>query len=154
MRKTPIVAIKRTVKDTVRVPFEEMAGAVLPANYELSLVICGDSLAQQMNKKYRKKIYKPNVLSFPLSKYGGEIFLNIRKAAREARAMGISSKARIAHLFIHGCAHLKGLRHGTAMDRLEQKVLKTICKNVRMRSAEHLQTRRLGRREAARRVEA
>jgi len=105
-------------------PFEELAAAILPRNYELSLVICGDSLAQRMNKMYRKKTYKPNVLSFPLSKHEGEIFLNIRKAAREARRLGIPARARIAHLFVHGCTHLRGLKHGTTMDRLEQKVLK------------------------------
>ncbi|MEK7509389.1 MAG: rRNA maturation RNase YbeY [Patescibacteria group bacterium] len=126
MRKTPIVEITRTVKDTVRLPFEEMARAVLPANYELSLVICGDMLAQRMNTQYRKKTYKPNVLSFPLSKHEGEIFLNIRKAAREARRLGIPARARIAHLFVHGCAHLKGLDHGKRMDALERKVLRKI----------------------------
>jgi rRNA maturation RNase YbeY len=124
MSKAPLVEIKRTVKDAVRLPFEGMAEAVLPAGYELSLVICGDTLAQRMNKEYRKKTYKPNVLSFPLSKHEGEIFLNVRKAEREARAMGISAKARIAHLFIHGCAHLQGLDHSDRMDALESKTLK------------------------------
>ena len=119
-----MVEISRTVKDVVRVPFERMAAAALPKGYQLSLVICGDSLAQKMNREYRKKTYRPNVLSFPLSKKEGEIFLNVRKAAREARALGISRDKRLALLFVHGCFHLAGHKHGDRMEALEQKVLK------------------------------
>jgi probable rRNA maturation factor len=120
----PIVEIKRTVKTAVSLPFEKMAAAALPTGYQLSLVICGDSLAQKMNKEYRKKTYRPNVLSFPLSKTEGEIFLNVRKAEREARTMGISKKDRLAHLFVHGCFHLAGHDHSDKMDSLELKVLR------------------------------
>ncbi len=108
----------------MRLPFDKIATAALPKGYQLSLVICGDRLAQRMNKEYRKKTYRPNVLSFPLSKTEGEIFLNVRKAAREARLEGISTNARIALLFIHGCFHLAGYKHGDRMEALEQKVLK------------------------------
>lgn len=118
------IDIKRTVKKSVRLPFEAMAKAMLPAGYELSLVICGDDLARRMNIAYRKKSYKPNVLSFPLSGSTGEIFLNVRKAEREARAMGVKADWRIAHLFVHGCAHLTGHDHSDRMDALETKVLK------------------------------
>lgn len=116
--------IKRTVKDTVRLPFEKMAEAALPKGFQLSLVLCGDRLAQRMNMEYRKKTYRPNVLSFPLSKTEGEIFLNIRKAAREAKQEGISRDARLALLFVHGCFHLAGYDHSDTMEALEQKVLK------------------------------
>lgn len=120
----PTLDIKRTVKDTVRLPFKEMAAAALPKRFQLSLVICGDRLAQRMNIEYRKKTYRPNVLSFPLSKTEGEIFLNIRKAAREAKQEGITRDARLALLFVHGCFHLAGYDHSDKMEALEQKVLK------------------------------
>ncbi|MEK7132540.1 MAG: rRNA maturation RNase YbeY [Patescibacteria group bacterium] len=74
--------------------------------------------------KEKKKDYPANVLSFPLSKHEGEIFLNVRKAEREAKVAGISARARIALLFIHGCLHLRGFRHGTAMEKLERNTLK------------------------------
>lgn len=117
------IEIKRTVADTVRLPFEKLAASALPKGYQLSLVICGDGLAQKMNKQYRKKTYRPNVLSFPLSKNEGEIFLNVRKAEREARTMGFAAKDRLARLFVHGCVHLAGHNHGKKMDSLEMKVL-------------------------------
>ena len=118
------LGIKYTVRDTVRLPFAKMAAATLPKGYQLSLVICGDRLARRMNTEYRKKTYRPNVLSFPLSKKEGEIFLNIRKAAREARGLGISERSRIAHLFVHGCFHLAGHNHSDRMDALEMKMLR------------------------------
>lgn len=106
------------------IPFAKMAEAVLGKKFELSLVICGDRLATRMNVQYRKKTYKPNVLSFPLGKTEGEIFLNVRCAERESRTYGINSSDRIALLFVHGCLHLKGLDHGKKMERAEQAILR------------------------------
>ena len=112
-------------------PYEKMARAIFGASrrgrdarFELSLVICGDRLATRMNKEYRKKTYKPNVLSFPISKTEGEIFLNVRKAEREARAFGVSLNQRLALLFVHGCFHLKGLKHGRIMEGHEARILR------------------------------
>ena len=84
-----MVDIKVTVRGPVplclksgkgRIPFERIARVMLPRTYELSLVICGDTLARALNVRYRKKTYEANVLSFPLSRGEGEVFLNVRKA--------------------------------------------------------------------------
>lgn len=122
-RMETTVEITRTVGDPMRVPFAKMAAAILPKGYQLSIVICGDRLAQRMNKRYRRKTYRPNVLAFPLSRKEGEIFLNIRKAAREAARERISRDTRIALLLVHGCLHLAGYSHGKRMENLEQKIL-------------------------------
>jgi len=113
-----------------RIPYERIAreifGRTPPAGrdaYQLSLVICGDSLAKKMNREYRHKSYAANVLSFPISKNEGEIFLNVRKAERETRQFGISVRKHMTRLFVHGCLHLKGLEHGARMDALEKKIL-------------------------------
>ncbi len=127
MSRPPTVEIKKTVQDPLpRIPFEQFAREILTDRYALSLVICGDKLARRMNKEYRKKGYSPNVLSFPLEKFEGEIFLNIRKAEREARAFGVTPRARLAHLFIHGCLHLAGLPHGNKMDAIEKRMLRKL----------------------------
>ncbi|MDR3571576.1 MAG: rRNA maturation RNase YbeY [Candidatus Pacebacteria bacterium] len=124
-----IVSIKQTTRGSLpRLPFEEIAKRILGPNYELSLVLCGDSLAQRMNKEYRRKTYKPNVLSFPISKHEGEIFLNVHCAAREAKNYNVSLRKHLALLFVHGCYHLKGLDHESEreaknMERLETKTL-------------------------------
>ena len=101
-----------------------MAHAVLGERYELSLVICGDGLARRMNATYRKKTYAPNVLSFPLGAHEGEIFLNVRKASRETKRFGTTLVKHLALLFVHGCFHLKGLRHGRTMELAEMRVLR------------------------------
>ena len=120
-----IIDIKTTIRGSVpRIPFAEIAEAILGDSFELSLVICGDKLARKMNIAYRKKTYFPNVLSFPLSKHEGEIFLNVRKAEREAKQFRIPFRERLALLFIHGCFHLKGLDHGDAMEREEARIMK------------------------------
>ena len=77
-----------------------------------------------MNKEYRKKTYKPNVLSFPISKTEGEMFLNVQCAKREAKKYGTAFQKRLALLFVHGCYHLKGFDHSDKMEALEQKTLK------------------------------
>lgn len=109
---------------TPRVPFERIARVVLPKDYSLSLVIAGRTLTKRLNYERRKKTYEPNVLSFPLSKKEGEIFINPHVARREAKRGGISFESRIAHLFVHGCLHLLGHDHGAAMDAKEAKILK------------------------------
>jgi len=99
-----------------RVAFEHIAREILGQRYDLSLVICGDTLARRINIESRKKTYKPNVLSFPIDQHEGEIFLNIRKAQREAKQLGITARERIAFLFIHGCLHLAGMDHQDDVD--------------------------------------
>jgi probable rRNA maturation factor len=119
------VAIRQTYRGPLpRLPFEKIASTILGRKYDLSVVICSDALAQRMNREYRNKAYAPNVLSFPLTAKEGEIFLNVRQAKREARAFGMSLQQRLALLFVHGCFHLKGLRHGRIMENKEQRVLR------------------------------
>ncbi|HVM73538.1 MAG TPA: rRNA maturation RNase YbeY [Candidatus Paceibacterota bacterium] len=121
-----IIDIKTTIRGPVpRIPFADIARTILGDTYELSLVICGDTLARRMNIEYRKKSYAPNVLSFPLSKNEGEIFLNIRKSEREAKFYNIPTKERLAYLYVHGCFHLKGLDHGKRMEKEEARIMKS-----------------------------
>lgn len=112
------------IKGARRLPFEQLKKAILAAQYELSLVICGDALSRSINKKYRGKTYAANVLSFPLSPLEGEMFLNLRAAEREAAKYGVSLKRRLALLYVHALFHLKEMEHGDRMEREEQKTLK------------------------------
>lgn len=107
-----------------RIPFKKIAAELLGSRFDLSLVLCGEKLARNMNSTYRKKKYSPNVLSFPLGKQEGEIFLNVPVAAHEARRYKVSLRARLTLLFAHGCLHLKGVRHGVAMERRESTIVR------------------------------
>ena len=104
--------------------FAKIASEILPADYELSLVFVGDKKAQTLNKKYRNKDYIPNVLSFPIDKKSGEIFINLKQLEKETVKFQMDFPTIIIYMFIHGCLHLKGLDHGAKMDSLEKKYLK------------------------------
>lgn len=100
-------------------PFIDMKEAVLGKKYELSLVIIGDSRSKSLNKKYRGKDKPANVLSFPIDKNVGEIFINPREAKRCAKDFEMNDTKFLGFLFIHGLLHLKGMRHGSKMKAKE-----------------------------------
>lgn len=103
----------KTRKKVPGIKFEKVKEKVLGRKYELSLVFCGDALSRRLNKLYRSKDKPTNVLSFPLSKNSGEIFINLSKT-KDFSAL---------HLFIHGMLHLKGMEHGDIMERTEKNLL-------------------------------
>ena len=86
---------------------------ILGKKYELSLVFAKDTLMRRLNRTYRGKDKPTNVLAFPLSKTSGEIFIN------PSRAEPFGEK----HLFVHALLHLKGMRHGAKMEKLEKQIL-------------------------------
>ncbi|HJL55769.1 MAG: rRNA maturation RNase YbeY [Candidatus Pacebacteria bacterium] len=116
-------SIFKTIKGKpTGLPFENMKTAVLGKNYELSLVFIGSKKSQTLNKKYRKKDKPTNILSFPLSKTTGEIFICPETAKKDAKKFNMKEREFIGYLFIHGLMHLKGLRHSSTMERAEKKV--------------------------------
>ena len=120
----PHFAVSTTIKGKLpRLPFLAMKNAALGAEYELSLLIAGDQLSRSLNKRYRKKDYPANILSFPYSKTNGELILNPRQALRDAPRFGFSFRAMLALLFIHGLLHLKGMKHGKKMEKMEETYL-------------------------------
>ena len=102
-----------------------MKDKILGKKYELSLVFIGSDRASTLNQVYRSKTYSPNVLSFPVDASLGEIYICPETAKKEASKFNLSSDGYMAYLFIHGLLHLKGHDHGDAMDKLEQKYVKT-----------------------------
>ncbi len=122
-------SLSKTVRSRApRIPFSEIATTILPKSYELSLVLIGDALGKRLNKEYKDRNYPTNILSFPLSTDSGEIFINVRRAEREAKKFNHTSKEHVQYLFIHGCLHLAGYPHGGTMERLEEKYMKKFSK--------------------------
>lgn len=126
MRRTAVsFSLTNTTKQRVyRMSYERMKDAMLGKKYELSLVFVGEKRAKQLNHAYRKKSYTPNVLSFPLSKTCGEIFICPHVVRREAKDFGMSERNFTAYLFLHALLHLKGLSHGATMKRKEHALLR------------------------------
>jgi probable rRNA maturation factor len=115
--------ISKAIKGSLpRLPFKDMKKEVLGERYNLSLVIADNKLSKKLNKIYRGKDYPTNVLSFPISKSEGEIYLNLNIAKKEAPEFGLSYTKFVGLLFIHGLFHLKGMEHGSRMETEEHKV--------------------------------
>jgi probable rRNA maturation factor len=104
------------------IPFKKLKDAVLGDDYELSLVFCGKTLSQRLNKEHRGKDRPTDILSFELDKTSGEIFIYLDLLKKEAKDYDRSFKDFVAFLFIHGLHHLKGLDHGSTMERREKQV--------------------------------
>lgn len=116
--------IRTTVRNAPPFPWEQIKDAVLGKRYELSLIICGDSFAQKVNKESRRKSYVPNVLSFPLTQHEGEIVLNIKKAYAESADYEHGPLEHTLYLYLHGLLHLKGMDHGDTMELAEKRMLR------------------------------
>ena len=118
-------SITNITKSTLpRVPFAKIKEKVLGKKYNLSLVFVGDKKSQTLNKTYRGKNKPTNCLSFSLSKTSGEIFLNLGKAKKEAPDFDKKFDEFVTFLFIHSMLHLKGMEHGSTMEKKEEKILK------------------------------
>lgn len=107
------------------IPFRDIAFDVLGKEYDLSVVLVGNRRSQKLNAKYRGKDKPTNVLSFPLSKTEGELFLDLGIIEREARKQKENPHRYLTYIFIHGLLHLEGLDHGSIMEQKEQHLLDT-----------------------------
>lgn len=117
-------SLRHTTRTTPpSLPFEQIKNDILGESYSLSVVFVGDKKSRALNQTYRGKSYTPNVLSFPLSKTEGEIFINPHRAQSEAKRFNMSVRGFIGYLFIHGLLHLDGLTHGDTMDGVEARYL-------------------------------
>ncbi len=120
-------SITNTTKDTLpRVPFAKIKDKALGKNYCLSIVFIGKNRSKTLNKNYRGKDKPTNILSFPLDKKSGEIFITMDVAKKQAKSFGRKIDNFVAFLFIHGLVHLKGHAHGSRMERMEEQLRKQL----------------------------
>jgi len=98
---------------------------------DITLRIVGRAESQKLNKRFRKKNYATNVLSFPYGRGSGDIVMCHSVIAREAREQGKTLRAHYAHLVVHGILHLRGhdhLRRSAAarMEKAEIRILRRL----------------------------
>jgi probable rRNA maturation factor len=115
---------KGSLSRLARLPFVKMKDAILGPGYELGLVFVTPSEIRNLNAVHRKKNVPTDILSFPLDKMSGEIFINQQESRKEAKKFGRDYINFIQFLFIHGCTHLKGFTHGSRMESEERKFRK------------------------------
>jgi probable rRNA maturation factor len=105
-----------------RVDFLRIKRSSLGKDYKLSVIFVTAPIIRKLNRVYRGKDATTDILSFPLFKNEGEIYICPIEARKEAKKFERPYDNFIAFLFIHGCMHLKGYDHGGTMERLEKKL--------------------------------
>ncbi len=105
-------------------PFVKIKNKILGKKYELNLIFVSDKKIHTLNKTYRKVDSPTDILSFPLDKNSGEIFICKKIANKKAKDFEREHNNFLSFLFIHGCVHLLGYDHGDKMETIETKFRK------------------------------
>src|SRR3989344_4023198 len=95
---------------------------ILGKKYDLSVALVTEKKSREINKKYRKKDKATNILSFALHKNAGELVLCPSVIKKETKKFGRTYFELMGFLVIHGMLHLKGVKHGKKMEKLEEKL--------------------------------
>jgi probable rRNA maturation factor len=92
------------------------------------LRVVGAREARALNRKFRKRNYATNVLSFPYGGGSGDIVLCHPVVVSEARKQGKTLAAHYAHLVVHGVLHLHGYDHARKSDaeRMEREEVRRL----------------------------
>jgi len=103
---------------------------------EVSVIVTTGVVVRRLNGRYRKKGVTTDVLSFRLlfshaSGFCGEVYIDHRVAARQARDHGHSYGAEITRLTLHGLLHVCGHDHHSPQDSrrmslLEERYLRSL----------------------------
>lgn len=112
------------------IPYHAIVHKLLGKKYTLTVIFSTPKESQELNKTHRDKNYPTNILSFPLSENEGEIYISLSTARRDAKKFEMSYLKFLHLLMIHGCLHLKGYDHGSTMEELEEKHLKTFFRGA------------------------
>jgi probable rRNA maturation factor len=107
------------------VPYLKIRDTLLGKDYTLTIIFCTPKESKERNDVYRGKNYPTNILSFPLEKNEGEIYISLLIARKDAKKFDMSYNKFIHLLMIHGMLHLKGHAHGSTMEELEDTYLHT-----------------------------
>lgn len=110
----------------------------VPADAELSVLICDNDEIHELNRTYRGVDAPTDVLSFALNegegsdpeeeKMLGDIVINLDRAVAQAEEYGHSREREMAYLSVHGFLHILGYDHyeeeeKQEMRRAEEKIL-------------------------------
>jgi len=118
-------SIKNKTKSKLpSLPFVQLKEKVLGEKYDLSLTFISKTEIYSINKKYRNVDSPTDILSFPLDKKSGEIFICQEIAKKKAPGFERDYNNFLAFLFVHGLVHLKGYGHGDKMEKVEKRYRK------------------------------
>ena len=117
--RTPARGIsRRGLRDFAAKLQREVAGG-----RAFDVLLGGDAELQSLNRKFRKRDYPTDVLSFP-SEAGdgflGDLAISLERAREQAAEHGHAIEREIEILMLHGVLHLLGLDHEKDAGRMAQ----------------------------------
>ena len=109
--------VRQLCSSAVLATLNEVEMEKLPC--EVSIVLADDNFVQNLNKIWRAKDHKTNVLAFPCGNLCletgiqliGDIVVAFGTTKKEAVSTGKSIRNHLAHLIVHGTLHLLGHDH-------------------------------------------
>lgn len=119
-----LAVINGTRASIPRADFRAIKDHILGESYELNLIFTTAAKIKKLNKMYRDIDKPTDILSFPISKDQGEMYICLSETRKEAKKFDRSYENFVPFLFIHGCVHLKGYDHGATMERIEVRARK------------------------------
>jgi probable rRNA maturation factor len=123
------LSVTSSIKGTLpRVPFIAIRDAILGKKFDLSVSFVGTKKSKTLNYRFRNKNKATNILSFEHSKTSGELILHLDTIKKDAPKFNMTLPEFTVFLVIHGCLHLKGMEHGSTMDKYEKKYFEYITK--------------------------
>ncbi len=140
-----ILPYKGITRSKINGFIKSICGYLKLKNKSVTIIITDNNYIRKLNKKYRKKDYATDVISFyyedepfPEIKAGkkhlGDLYLSLEKAFSQAADYGSSLQDEIKRLLTHGILHLLGFDHELSkeddkrMRAREEKILRAIQK--------------------------
>ena len=89
---------------------------------KINLVLVTDAEIRKLNREFRGKDKPTDVLAFPMNEDGvlGDIAISRDTARAQAKRYGVSYRAELKRLTVHGVLHLLGYEHGRKMRSAEE----------------------------------
>ncbi len=102
---------RRVAKERVHGVVRDVLRREKRRSASVSIVFTDDQLSRRINRRFFRHDRPTDVMSFPLEERGpieGEVYVNLDKAARQARTYRVTLANETARLVIHGTLHLLG----------------------------------------------
>ena len=115
------LSVRRLNGPLPKLPYQNFYREILGKDFELSIVFVSPKISRELNQKWRGKNLPANILTFRLSENSGEIFISA--AQKSAKDFSENLETFLKRLLVHGLLHLKGLTHGSTMEKQEQEFL-------------------------------
>ena len=119
-------------EETINQVLHKAANLMHTNNNSVNIILVGNEQIQELNKRYRKKDYVTDVLTFNdgMLNHLGDIFICIPKMIEQSKEYNHSEQRELGFLVVHGFLHTLGYDHQTKeqdeeMTSLQEKILKS-----------------------------